>query len=318
MVVEEPGEEPRLYRQDTGELVTNGKYAEPFLRGENDEHPNDLPKGKEKAKYQSDKSKIYKDIDELIEKLIKDDASFKSSKETKPPTSTSQSYKPIPTVKTSVTPTPNLNSNINNSSFSYNKKANSSINNNDLFRRASSTLNKDDRSLQNDLSTSRSINKKDNIKKSESFSRSESIKVNPIHHSIHLTTPTAPFPTVKSKPIIETINPIKDNEIPVKENKKLVETTPVPVTTDNKDDTLIDTLEQTILNNVTLRSKEKVRKSESTRKRSSEKSNRSHHGHHSHHHRHRSSSAKSNSRRSKHLQVIDYFYTYSLLNSKRL
>ncbi len=297
-MVEEPGEEPRLYRQDTGELVTNGKYTEPFLRGENDEHPNDLPKSKEKAKYQSDKSKIYKDIDELIEKLIKDDASYKSSKETKPPTSTTQSYKP--NSKISVTPASNLNSNINNSSFSYNKKSNGSMNNNDLFKKISSTLNKDDRSQQNDVSTSRSINKKDHIKKSESFSRSESIKTTSLHHSIHSTT--APFPSVKTKPIIETINPKKDKEIPVKEIKKVVEI-PVPITVLSKDDTLVDTLEQTVLQNVTLRSKEKVKKSESTRKRSSEKSSR-----HGHHYRHRSSSAKSNSRRSKHLQVKPKFY----------
>ncbi len=277
--------------------MTNGKYNEPFLRGENDEHPNDLPKGKEKAKYQSDKSKIYKDIDELIEKLIQDDANFKSSKASKPPTSTTQSYKP----KTSVTPTSNLNLNMNNGSFSYNKKLNGSINNNDIFKKTSS-INKDDRSQHIDLSTSRFINKKDNIKKSESFSRSESIKTTPIHHSIHSTTPTAPFPSVKTKPLFETINPIKDNDIPVNENKK-VEENPVQATTVNKDDTLVE-MEQTVLQNITLRSKDKLKKSESNRKRSSEKSSRNHHGHNSHHHRHRSSSAKSNSRRSKNLQVI--------------
>ena len=71
-MVEEPGEEPKLYRQDTGELVTD-LNAEPFLVGENDEHPLNLPQGKESAK--STTSKMYKDIDDLIEKLKNEDKS---------------------------------------------------------------------------------------------------------------------------------------------------------------------------------------------------------------------------------------------------
>ena len=70
MVVEEPGEEPKLYRQDTGELVTD-LYVDPFLVAENNEHPVELPKGKESAK--STSTKMYKDIDDLIEKLKNDD-----------------------------------------------------------------------------------------------------------------------------------------------------------------------------------------------------------------------------------------------------
>ena len=70
VVVEEPGEEPKLYRQDTGELVTNSSFVDPLLSEENNEHPSELPKSKEKAKYSNpNASKLYKDIDELIEKV---------------------------------------------------------------------------------------------------------------------------------------------------------------------------------------------------------------------------------------------------------
>ena len=72
--------EPKLYRQDSGKLET-GMNVDPFLIGENDEHPNNLPKGKENAK--STTAKMYKDIDELIEKLKNDDKSERSN-----PTST--------------------------------------------------------------------------------------------------------------------------------------------------------------------------------------------------------------------------------------
>jgi hypothetical protein len=80
VVVEEPGEEPKLYRQDTGELVTpaNSSFIDPVIHEENDEHPNELPKGKEKAKYPTSHSKLYKDIDELIENLITEDQNLKS------------------------------------------------------------------------------------------------------------------------------------------------------------------------------------------------------------------------------------------------
>ena len=72
VVVEEPGEEPKLYRQDTGELVTD-LNVDPFLiNGENNEHPSNLPKSKENAT-KSTTAKMYKDIDELIEKLKNDD-----------------------------------------------------------------------------------------------------------------------------------------------------------------------------------------------------------------------------------------------------
>jgi hypothetical protein len=76
VVVEEPGEEPKLYRQDTGELVTD-LNVDPFLiNGENNEHPNNLPKSKENAT-KSTTAKMYKDIDELIEKLKNDDKNDK-------------------------------------------------------------------------------------------------------------------------------------------------------------------------------------------------------------------------------------------------
>ena len=78
-MVEEPGEEPKLYRQDTGELVTNISFVDPLLRGENNEYPEDLPKEKEHAKYpSSNKSKLYKDIDELLENLKKEDSVLKT------------------------------------------------------------------------------------------------------------------------------------------------------------------------------------------------------------------------------------------------
>jgi hypothetical protein len=80
IVVEEPGEEPKLYRQDTGELVTNASFIDPLLNGENNEYPEELPKEKEKAKYPSNnKSKLYKDIDELLENLKKEDANLKNT-----------------------------------------------------------------------------------------------------------------------------------------------------------------------------------------------------------------------------------------------
>lgn len=70
VVVEEPGEEPKLYRQDTGELVSDGVFVDPFLKAENNEYPNDLPKEKEKAKYpSSNPTKLYKDIDDLVDKM---------------------------------------------------------------------------------------------------------------------------------------------------------------------------------------------------------------------------------------------------------
>lgn len=78
-MVEEPGEEPKLYRQDTGELVGDGAFIDPFLNQENNEHPNELPP-KHRTRTPTEKSanspstsqptaKLYKDIDELIEKL---------------------------------------------------------------------------------------------------------------------------------------------------------------------------------------------------------------------------------------------------------
>lgn len=103
VVVEEPGEEPKLYRQDTGELVGDGStFIDPFLNAENNEHPNELPTAKNhqqqtpqqrrtRTPTSGDKSqsaqqpvqsqssssrtttptttKLYKDIDDLIEKL---------------------------------------------------------------------------------------------------------------------------------------------------------------------------------------------------------------------------------------------------------
>ena len=84
MVVEEPGEEPKLYRQDTGELVSD-MYVDPILIGENNEHPEELPKGKENAKYApTNPSKMYKDIDELIERLKNDDIEHKKAKTNEP------------------------------------------------------------------------------------------------------------------------------------------------------------------------------------------------------------------------------------------
>ena len=39
-MVEEPGEEPKLYRQDTGELIAKGPFVfDPFVSNENQEHP---------------------------------------------------------------------------------------------------------------------------------------------------------------------------------------------------------------------------------------------------------------------------------------
>lgn len=108
VVVEEPGEEPKLYRQDTGELVGDGAFVDPFLNAENNEHPNELPPrhqshhhhqhhhhnqtGRTSAEpktpsntksrstpspqpptpsssQQQPTAKLYKDIDDLIEKL---------------------------------------------------------------------------------------------------------------------------------------------------------------------------------------------------------------------------------------------------------
>lgn len=84
VVVEEPGEEPKLYRQDTGELVSNSSFTDPLVDGENNENPEELPKGKEKAKYASNThSKLYKDIDELIENLRNEDSSLKNESEKK-------------------------------------------------------------------------------------------------------------------------------------------------------------------------------------------------------------------------------------------
>ena len=76
VVVEELGVEPKLYRQDTGELVTD-LNVDPFLiNGEHNEHPSNLPKSKENAT-KSTTAKMYKDIDELIEKLKNDDKNDK-------------------------------------------------------------------------------------------------------------------------------------------------------------------------------------------------------------------------------------------------
>ncbi|CAF0724007.1 unnamed protein product [Brachionus calyciflorus] len=61
VVVEEPGEEPKLYRQDTGELVTNGSFVDPLIKEENNEHPNLIPKQKEEQQ-----PKYYKDIDDIF------------------------------------------------------------------------------------------------------------------------------------------------------------------------------------------------------------------------------------------------------------
>lgn len=82
IVVEEPGEEPKLYRQDTGELVTSTtELNDPLKTGENNENPEELPKSKEKAgKYPSSShSKLYKDIDSLIATLKREDRNLKSS-----------------------------------------------------------------------------------------------------------------------------------------------------------------------------------------------------------------------------------------------
>lgn len=82
IVVEEPGEEPKLYRQDTGELVTStAEFIDPLRTGENNENPEELPKSKEKAgKYPSSShSKLYKDIDALIATLKREDRNLKSS-----------------------------------------------------------------------------------------------------------------------------------------------------------------------------------------------------------------------------------------------
>ncbi len=81
IVVEEPGEEPKLYRQDTGELVTSTtEFPDPLRNGENNENPEELPKSKEKAsKYPpSSHTKLYKDIDDLIDTLKREDKSLKS------------------------------------------------------------------------------------------------------------------------------------------------------------------------------------------------------------------------------------------------
>lgn len=82
IVVEEPGEEPKLYRQDTGELVTSSaEFIDPLRTGENNENPEELPKSKEKAgKYPSSShSKLYKDIDALIATLKREERNLKSS-----------------------------------------------------------------------------------------------------------------------------------------------------------------------------------------------------------------------------------------------
>ncbi len=104
MVVEEPGEEPKLYRQDTGELVTD-MNVDPFLIGENNEHPNNLPKGKENAK--STTAKMYKDIDELIEKLKNDDKSERSNATSTNPANYNNKSSPVQTINN------NLNNNNN-------------------------------------------------------------------------------------------------------------------------------------------------------------------------------------------------------------
>jgi len=78
-VVEEPGEEPKLYRQDTGELVTNSSFIDPLTNGENNENPVELPRSKEKPKHASGQhSKLYKDIDDLIESLRSEEGSLKA------------------------------------------------------------------------------------------------------------------------------------------------------------------------------------------------------------------------------------------------
>ncbi len=77
-MVEEPGEEPKLYRQDTGELVTNSAFMDPLINGENNEHPEELPINKENSKNASSHSKLYKDIDDLIEVLRNEDRSIQA------------------------------------------------------------------------------------------------------------------------------------------------------------------------------------------------------------------------------------------------
>jgi hypothetical protein len=61
IVVEEPGEEPKLYRQDTGELVTD---SEGFLRGS---LYNDINKSHEKRKNQNESQENPKKTEESHE-----------------------------------------------------------------------------------------------------------------------------------------------------------------------------------------------------------------------------------------------------------
>lgn len=50
-----------MYRQDTGELVTNSEFIDPLSKEENNEHPNEVPKQKEEQI-----PKYYKDIDDIF------------------------------------------------------------------------------------------------------------------------------------------------------------------------------------------------------------------------------------------------------------
>lgn len=126
VVVEEPGEEPKLYRQDTGELVSDGTFIDPFLNVENNEHPNELPP-KHRTRTPTDKptssctqksttptsaggapststssqpqqptAKLYKDIDDLIEKLRLEQQQQQQQQQAKKSTETTTAKPTLP------------------------------------------------------------------------------------------------------------------------------------------------------------------------------------------------------------------------------
>jgi hypothetical protein len=86
-VVEEPGEEPQLYRQDTGELVTNNNFTSPIVINDNKEHLYDKAFNKARnqrpsqspSRFKVDTSdnktnkQFYQDINEIIVQTGKDD-----------------------------------------------------------------------------------------------------------------------------------------------------------------------------------------------------------------------------------------------------
>lgn len=67
-MVEEPGEEPLLYRQDTGELITKGPFVDPFLSENLFET---MFNSKSATNGSHSHTKFYKDMDDLVESIKK-------------------------------------------------------------------------------------------------------------------------------------------------------------------------------------------------------------------------------------------------------